>query len=143
MAELCYASDQEQVVDIMIALTRPSPLDSVMITGSESTQLYFSLRRRGFGRVATPVTCPTPKRRHVVGLVAGQNLLAALAQASAFLSTNSGIAVLIDSREGELTMKIRHKLLQMGFRIEAGVRCQRGLVLFASRRGFSQMEQAA
>jgi hypothetical protein len=31
----------------------------------------------------------------------------------------------------------------MGFRIEAGVRCQRGFVLFASRRGFSRMEQAA
>jgi hypothetical protein len=31
----------------------------------------------------------------------------------------------------------------MGFRIEAGVRCQQGLVLSAYRQGFTQMEIAA
>jgi hypothetical protein len=31
----------------------------------------------------------------------------------------------------------------MGFRIEAGVRCQEGLVLSAIRFGFGQMERAA
>jgi hypothetical protein len=31
----------------------------------------------------------------------------------------------------------------MGFRIEAGVRCQQGLVLSAYRQGFGQMENAA
>ena len=139
MSVLCYASDQEQVVDIMMALTRPSPLDSVIITGSESRELYLSLRRRGIGRVATPSTFPIPQRRHVIGLVTGQNLLGALAQAIPFLSANAAIAVLI----GELSMTVRQKLQQMGFRIEAGVRCRRGLVLFACRRGFSQMEQAA
>jgi len=143
MAELCCASDREQVVDIMIALTRPSPLDSVIIAGSESMEFYLSLRRRGFGRAATPAMCRTPRRRYAIGLVMGQNLMGALAQAALFLTTNATIAALIDSREGEFSMKIRHKLQQMGFRIEAGVRCRRGLVLFADRRGFSQMEQAA
>ena len=93
MAELCGASDQEQVIDIMMALIRPSPLDSVIITGSEGMGLYLSLRRRGFGRVATPATCPMPRRRHVVGLVTGHNLVAALALASPFLSANSAIGV--------------------------------------------------
>jgi hypothetical protein len=31
----------------------------------------------------------------------------------------------------------------MGFRIEAGVRCQQGLVLSAYRQSFGQMENAA
>jgi hypothetical protein len=31
----------------------------------------------------------------------------------------------------------------MGFRIQAGVGCQQGLVLSAYRQGFSQMENAA
>jgi hypothetical protein len=31
----------------------------------------------------------------------------------------------------------------MGFRIEAGVRCQQGLVLSAYRQNFGQMENAA
>jgi hypothetical protein len=143
MAELCNASDHEQVVDVMVALTRPSPLDSVMITGNESMELYLSLRRRGFGRAATPATCRIPRQRHVIGLVTGPDPMAALAQASPFLSANSAVAVLIEPREAGSSMNIRHKLQQMGFRIEAGVRCQRGFVLFASRRGFSQMEQAA
>jgi len=69
--------------------------------------------------------------------------VAALVQVSPFLSTNSNVAVLIDSRDGELAMNIRHKLQQMSFRIEAGVRCRRGLVLAADRRGFSQLELAA
>ena len=79
----------------------------------------------------------------MVGLVTGQNPLSALVQASPLLSTNSTAAVLIESRDGELAMKIRHKLQQMGFRIEAGVRCHRGLVLSADRRCFSQVELVA
>ena len=143
MAALCYASDHEQVVDIMIALTRPATLDGVIIAGSESIELYLSLRRRGFGRVATPATCHLARRQYAIGLVAGRNLVAALAQVSPFLTVNSVIAVLIDSSEGELSMKIRHRLQEMGFGIEAGVRCRRGLVLFACRHGVCQMRQAA
>jgi hypothetical protein len=55
----------------------------------------------------------------------------------------AAIAVLIDSPEGGCCLKIRTKLEQMGFRIEAGVRCPQGLVLSAYRQGFAQMENAA
>jgi hypothetical protein len=143
MVELCNVSDHEQVVDVMVALTRPSRLDSVMITGNERMELYLSLRRRGFARAATPETCRIPRQRHVIGLVTGPNPMAALLQAAPFLSANSAVAVLIESREAGSSMNIRHRLQQIGFRIEAGVRCHRGFVLFASRRGFSQLEQAA
>ena len=68
---------------------------------------------------------------------------AALAGIAPFLCTSSAIAVLIDSRESGFCLKIRTKLEQMGFRIEAGVRCQQGLVLSAYRQGFGQMENAA
>jgi hypothetical protein len=68
---------------------------------------------------------------------------AALTQVSRFLDDRAAIAILIDSREGEFCLKIRRKLEQMGFRIEAGVRCQQGLVLSAYRQGFAQMQQAA
>lgn len=40
-------------------------------------------------------------------------------------------------------LKIRALLEQIGFRIEAGVRCRQGLVLSAYRQGFGQMENAA
>ena len=140
-------SNREQVVDTMIELTRLSYLHRAIVAGSDSLELYLALRRRGFIRVATTATCRIPKEQHAVGLITGQNTFqaieAALAQISQFLSTSAAIAVLIDSREIGFCLKIRTKLEQMGFRIEAGVRCQQGLVLSAYRQGFGQMENAA
>lgn len=140
-------SNREQVVDTMIDLTRLSSLHRAIIAGHDSLELYLALRRRGFVRVATTATCRIPKRQHAVGLVTGQNSLsaieAALARIAPFLSPSAAIAVLIDSRESGLCLKIRSLLEQMGFRIEAGVRCQQGLVLSAYRQGFNQMEIAA
>jgi hypothetical protein len=141
------SSNREQVVDTMIGLTRLSPLHRAIVAGSDSMELYLALRQRGFIRVATTTTCRIPKRQHAVGLITGQNSLgaieAALAQVSQFLSASAAIAVLIDSREGTFCLRIRTKLEQIGFRIEAGVRCQQGLVLSAYRHGFGQMEIAA
>jgi hypothetical protein len=139
--------NREQVVDTMIELTRLSNLHRAIVAGSDSLELYLALRRRGFVRVATTATCRIPRGQHAVGLITGQNSLraveAALAEISQFLCTSAAIAVLIDSRESGFCLKIRTKLEQMGFRIEAGVRCQQGLVLFAYRQGFGQMEKAA
>jgi hypothetical protein len=110
-------------------------------------ELYLALRRRGFSRVATAATCRIPRGQHTVGLVAGHNSLqaieAALAEISQFLGASAAVAVLIDCRESGANMRIRGKLEQMGFRIEAGVRCQQGFVLSAVRQGFGQMENAA
>ena len=140
-------SSREQVVDTMIGLTRLSNQHRAIIAGSDSMELYLALRRRGLLRVATTATCRVPRAQHAVGLIAGQNSLAAIEAALAgialFLCTSAAIAVLIDSHEGGLCLKIRTRLEQMGFRIEAGVRCQKGLVLSAHRQGFGQVENAA
>jgi hypothetical protein len=140
-------ASREQVVDTMIELTRLSNLHRAIVAGSDSLDLYLALRRRGFIRVATTATCRNPRGQHAVGLITGQNSLGAieatLAQISPFLCTSAAIAILIDSRESGFCLQIRTKLEQMGFRIEAGVRCQQGLVLSAYRQGFGQMENAA
>jgi hypothetical protein len=156
MAQPRSVCGREQVVDTMIALTRLSGLHRAIVAGSDSMALYLSLRRRGFVRIATPVTGPLPKGQHTVALISGQGPLpsieAALGQVAPFLSTNAAIAVLICSGEDGSSLKIRHRLEQMGFRIEAGVRCQDGLVLSAcrqgvrqlfARQGFARIEQAA
>jgi len=139
--------NREQVVDTMIDLTRLSPLHRAIVAGSDSLALYLALRRRGFIRAATTATCRVAKAQHAVGLITGQNsrqaIEAALAEISPFLCASATIAVLIDSRESGLCLRIRNRLEQMGFRIEAGVRCQQGLVLSAYRHGFGQMENAA
>jgi len=136
-------SDLEQVVETMIALTRLSRLDGIIIAGNESMEFYLSLRRHGFVRIATPTTLRAPRRQYTVGLIAAPNPLTALVQASPFLTTNAVVAILVESRDGQFCLKVRERLRQMGFRIEAGVRCHRGLVLSASRQGFVQMEAAA
>jgi hypothetical protein len=137
----------EQVVDTMIGLTRLSNLHRVIVAGSDSIELYLALRRRGFLRVATTATCRIPRAQHAVGLVTDQNspaaIEAALARISPFLCTSAAMAILIDSRESGVCLKIRSRLEQMGFRIEAGVRCRQGLVLSAYRQGFGQLENAA
>jgi len=140
-------ANREQVVDTMIELTRLSNLHRAILAGSDSLELYLALRRRGFIRVSTTETCRIPKGQHGVGLITGQNSLAtieaALTRISPLLCTSAAIAVLIVSRESGSCLKIRAKLEQMGFRIEAGVRCQQGLVLSAYRQGFGQLENAA
>jgi hypothetical protein len=137
----------EQVIDTMVSLTRLSNAHRTIIAGNDSMRLYVGLKRRGFIRVATPATCNIPRRQHSVGLIAGPNspmtIEAALTQISPFLSECAAIAILICAHESGLGLKVRTRLQQMGFRIEAGVRCDQGLVLSAYRQGLAQMEQAA
>jgi hypothetical protein len=138
---------REQVVDTMIDLTRLSNLQRTIIAGSDSMRLYVALKRRGFVRVATPRTCRIPRGQHAIGLLAGQDFSQtienALAEISPFLCSKATVAVLIDSRASGSSLGIRLRLQQMGFRIEAGVRCQQGLVMSAHRHDFGQMANAA
>jgi hypothetical protein len=93
------------------------------------------------------LTCGIARRQHTIGLIAGREspepIEHALAEISPFLCTNATVAVLIDTHGSNCSLRIRAKLQQMGFQIEAGVRCQQGLVLSACRQGFGQMENAA
>ena len=139
--------DREQLIDTMIGLTRLSGLHRAILAGSGSMELYLALRRRGFTRVATAATCRIPRAQHAVGLIAGRNSVqaieAALTEISPFLGASAAVAVLIDGRESGVSLRIRARLEQMGFRIEAGVRCRDGFVLSAIRRDFGQMQNAA
>lgn len=141
------AADRDQVIDTMIALTRLSNLHRVIVAGDDDMTLCLALRRRGFVHVATPATPRLARGQHTIALVTAprspSETEATLMQVSQFLAANAAIAVLIDSRDGNTSLDIRRKLEQMGFRIEAGVRCHQGLVLSAYRQGFAQMKNAA
>jgi hypothetical protein len=136
-----------QILDTMIGLTRLTNLQRVITAGDDGMELYLELRRHGFLRVASVATCRIPRRHHTIGLIAGRESTEttenALTGISPFLCANATVAVLIDSKASSSSLRIRHKLQQMGFQIEAGVRCEQGLVLSAYRQGFSQMEKAA
>jgi hypothetical protein len=53
-----------------------------------------------------------------------------------FLDTTANIAVSIEPHTNGLGAKVRDKLQQLGFRIEAGARCREGFVLAAHRQDF-------
>jgi hypothetical protein len=132
----------EQILDTMIGLTRLTNLQRAIIAGDDGMELYLELWRRGFARVATILTCGIPRKQHTIGLIAGrestETIESALTVISPFLCANATLAVLIDSKASNSSLRIRNKLQQMGFQIEAGVRCPQGLVLSAYRQGFNQ-----
>jgi hypothetical protein len=140
-------SDRDQVVETMIALTHLSSLNRAIVAGKDSSELYLALRRRGLVRIALPAAFRRRKAICAVGLITVRDSLAefetALAQVVPSLGTTATIAVLIKASEGGLALNIRRKLEQLGFRIEAGVRCHQGLVLSARRQNFAQMDRAA
>ena len=140
-------ADRDQVVETMITLTHLSNLNRAIVAGQGSTNLYLALRRRGLIRIGFPSTFRLRKGSCAVGLITVEESLAefeiALAQVAPSLGTAATIAVLIKPSESGVAIKIRKKLEQLGFRIEAGVRCRQGLVLSARRQGLAQMEWAA
>ena len=137
-----FVIDLDRVIDTMIALTRLSARHRAIVAGSDGMALYLSLRKRRFVWIATPRANSLPKEQHAVALISrrGQpsSIEAALDQVAPFLSRNAIIAVLISPGERGTSLKIRNKLEQMGFRIEAGVRCHEGLVLSACRHDVRQ-----
>lgn len=141
------SADRDQVVETLIALTHLSNVSRAIVAGRGSTELYLALRRRGFVRIGLPSTFRSRKASCAVGFITVQEAFAefetALVQVAPSLGATAAIAVLIRSSESGFALKVRKKLEQHGFRIEAGVRCHVGFVLSAYRQGFAQMECAA
>jgi hypothetical protein len=140
-------SKLDQVVDVMVTLTRLSHVSRAIVAGDGSAELCASLRPRGFTRIGMPAQFRLRRGGHAVGLMAIRDSIAAfdaaLGQVAPFLGANATVAVLIASSEPGLSLKIRKQLEQLGFRIEAGVRSHRGLVLFADRQGYTELANAA
>ena len=61
-----------------------------------------------------------------------------MAQISVFLGAAANVAISIESQESGLGVKVRNRLQQLGFRVEAGARCRDGFVLAAHRQDFDQ-----
>lgn len=139
-------TDRDQVVETMISLTHLSNLNRAIVAGRGSAELYQALRQRGFTRIGMP-SIFLRKPAFSVGLITVQDMFSefemALSQIAPSLGTTAAIAVLIKSNEAGFALKVRKKLEQLGFRIEAGVRCRQGFVMSAYRQDSAQMKRAA
>jgi hypothetical protein len=147
MIQIHSSSDQDQVVDTMIDLTRLSSLHRAIVGGAGSIELCTAFRRRGYTNVTTPAAGRLARGLHTVGLIMGDSSIGAidvaLMELAPFLCASASVAVLIGTHENGCGIRIRARLEQMGFRIEAGVRCRRGLVLSAYRQGPVVLRKAA
>ncbi len=147
MLQLTPAQARQQIIDTVIDLTQLSVAHRAIAIGGSAPELCVALQRRGFFRVVTSATCPVARGQHSIGIIAGHHSLQALealiADISHYLDTTAAIAVLIDTTEHGCGLKVRARLEQLGFRIDAGVRCQRGFVLSARRQDAVHMVVAA
>jgi hypothetical protein len=142
MSRQPFISPRDEIVDTMINLTHLSKSHRIVVAGADSVELYLALRRRGFTHGALASSCRGPFGQHSVGLIAGdrsyQAIEAAIQQISKHLCAAASITLSIESQENGLSAKVRTKLQQLGFRIEAGARCHQGFVLAAHREEFGQ-----
>lgn len=133
---------QDEIVDTMIDLARLDKTQRIVLAGQGSMDIYLALRQRGFLFGVLASARRAAGGRHAAGLIAGCEsypaIDAALVQVASFLKSAADIAIAIQSRENGLIGRVRAKLQQLGFRIEAGARCREGFVLAAHRQQFNQ-----
>jgi hypothetical protein len=131
----------------MIDLTRLSKTHRVIVAGADGFDLYVDLHLRGFSRVSTTATCRFPCGQHDVALIAGQHsiqaLQAILARIAPYLNVSATVAVWVSATEQKIGNELRITLERLGFRIEAGAKCDDGFVILAQRCGWNQIANAA
>jgi hypothetical protein len=108
----------------------------------------FELHRRGYNRVSTTATCGLPRGQYDVALVEWQlhsikALETTLDWLVHFLAQSSVLVIWIDASESTNQRKLRSILEKLGFRFEAGTRCEGGLAIAARRLDANQQAIAA
>ncbi|MEW6639467.1 MAG: hypothetical protein AB1586_03110 [Pseudomonadota bacterium] len=144
MNQLSPAAAQQQIVATVRRLAQPAVTHPIVVSGDEA--LCAALQADGLCAV-TVAACPVGRGQHTLGIVAGARSRAALAAAIAgmapYLAEAATMVVLIADSCGGLGPQAGSLLAPFGFRIEAGVRCQRGLLLSAHRDAAAAMAVAA
>jgi hypothetical protein len=135
-------------IETMVRLARCSEGDRIILAGSRSPQRMFELHRGGFVRVATTACCGLPRGQYDVALVEWQlrslkALAATLDWLVHFLGAEGALVIALDTRECPDHGKVMSMLARLGFRVEAGTRCEHGIAISARRLDVAQQPVAA
>jgi hypothetical protein len=138
----------EQIIETMIELARCSKLHRIIVAGSKSPDQMFELHRRGYNRIATTATCGLPRGQFDVALVdwrlhSIKALEATLDWLVHFLKWSGVLVIRVDSQDHAGNRKLKSMLESLGFRIEVGTRCDRGIAISARRLDADQQAIAA
>ena len=112
----------ERIVDAMIQLARAARSHRVIVAGSNSSEIFLELHRRGYPRVTTTKASRAPCGQHDVALVAWQDhsiraLETTLNWLVHFLSAAGVLVVWLGPRERMPNRTLRLALERLGFRI--------------------------
>jgi hypothetical protein len=129
---------EERILDAMIALGRATEFDRMIVAGSNSSDLFSELRRRGYQRVTTTKACRVPRGLHDVALIVWWEhsitaLETTLDQLTHFLNAHGALVVWISPRQHMAHNALRFALQRVGFRIESGTCCENGIAISARR----------
>jgi hypothetical protein len=135
-------------IETMVQLARCSKLDRIILAGSRSPQRMFELHRNGFARVATTACRGLPRGQYDVALVEWQlrsikALAATLDWLVHFLGAEGVLVIALDTRECPDHGKVGSMLARLGFRVEAGTRCDHRIAISARRLDVAQQAVAA
>jgi threonyl-tRNA synthetase len=112
---------------------------------AQTASIHRQLHRRGFWHCSITGSF-TQFGRYSAALIAGdrsrQAQEASLAHVSPLLNATATIVVSIDSEQKGLSLRVRTRLEQLGFRIEADVRCQQAFLLSAYRCNVTSIAKA-
>jgi len=143
-----HKASGEKVIETMVELARCSKLHRIILSGSRGPHHIFELHRRGYNRIATTTTCGLPDGRFDVAFVDWQlqsikALEATLDWLVHFLASTGVLVIWIDACERRDHRKLGSILERLGFRIEAGTRCEHSFAISARRQDASQHAIAA
>jgi hypothetical protein len=148
MAQCNPIASDERIVDAMIQLARATKSRRIIVAGAHSAEVFLELHRRGYPLVTTTKTCRIPCAQHDVALVVSadepnESIEATLNRLVDFLSAAGTLAIWTGSHERAGSRKIRLALVKLGFRIEAGTSCEKGVVIAARRLSSAPAAKAA
>jgi hypothetical protein len=138
----------DRIIETMIELAQCSRRHRIIVAGANGPQNMFHLHRRGYNRVATTATCGLPLGQYGVALVEWRLLSIKALEATLdwlvhFLAPTGVLTIWVDSRQCPDRHKLASMLDRLGFRIEAGTRCEHGFAVSACRPDASQQAIAA
>jgi hypothetical protein len=139
---------RERIIDSMVELARCSKLHRIIVAGSTAPELMCALHRRGYVRVATTACCGLPHGQYGVALVDWQGrsikaLESTLDWLVQFLAASAVLVIWLDTPERTANQKLESMLDRLGFHVEVGTLCERGLAISARRLDAPQMAVAA
>lgn len=147
MSECSSVVADEQILDAMLLLARATKSQRIIVAGPNALDLYLGLLQRGFSRAATPATSRFPYGQHDVALLAGHYTIQALQdlidRVVPYLNTSASLSIWRGSHDLASGRTLQVELERLGFRAEAGTRCETGFIVSAQRQQLGAIPKAA